>query len=76
MSHDFEDIIYVLDNNIEVVEIIKSADENLIQFMKEMADFILNHRSKNDVISGHINPFTNAERTPMVIEKLKQIQSI
>lgn len=73
MSHDFEDIIYVLDNNIEVVENIKSADDNLKNFMKEMADFILNHPSKNDIISGHINPFTNAERTPMVIEKLKLI---
>lgn len=73
MSHDFEDIIYVLDNNIKVVENIKSADDNLKNFMKEMADFILNHPSKNDIISGHINPFTNAERTPMVIEKLKLI---
>lgn len=76
MSHDFEDIIYVLDNNIEVVEIIKIADDNLKNFMKEMADFILNHPSKNDIISGHINPFTNAERTPIVIDKLEQILSI
>jgi predicted nucleotidyltransferase len=76
MSHDFEDIIYVLDNNIEVVENIKNADEKLIKFMKEMADFILNHPSKNDIISGHINPFTSNERTPMVIDKLKQIRSI
>lgn len=76
MSHDFEDIIYVLDNNIEVVEHIKNADDNLIKFMKEMADFILNHPSKNDIISGHINPFTSNERTPMVIDKLEQIRSI
>jgi predicted nucleotidyltransferase len=76
MSHDFEDIIYVLDNNIEVVEIIKIADDNLKNFMKEMADFILNHPSKNDIISGHINPFTNTERTPMVIEKLQLILEI
>lgn len=76
MSHDFEDIIYVLDNNIEVVEIIKSADENLINFMKEMADFILSHPSKYDIISGHINPFTSAERTTMVIQKLELILEI
>lgn len=76
MSHDFEDIIYVLDNNIEVVEIVKNANESLLQFMKEMADFILNHPSKNDIISGHINPFTSAERTPMVIDKLEHIRTI
>lgn len=76
MSHDFEDVIFVLDNNIEVVEHIKSADDKLISFLKEMADYILNHPSKNDIISGHINPFTSAERTPMVIDKLEQILSL
>lgn len=76
MSHDFEDIIYVLDNNIEVVENIKNADKKLITFMKELANFILNHPSRNDIITGHINPFTNTERTPLVIEKLQLIVEI
>lgn len=76
VSHDFEDIIYVLDNNIEVVEIIKNGDASLINFMKEMANYILNHPSRNDIISGHINPYTSAERTPMVIEKLERISKL
>lgn len=76
VSHDFEDIIYVLDNNFEVVNIIKEGDENLINFMKEMATYILTHSSRNDIISGHINPYTSAERTPMVIEKLEQINAL
>lgn len=75
-SHDFEDIIYVLDNNVEVVEIIKGEDQKLIQFMKEMSKEILEHPSRNDIIAGHINPFTNAERTPMVIEKLNHILAL
>lgn len=75
VSHDFEDIIFVLDNNIEVVELIKNEDETLIAFMKEMAKYILEHPSRNDIILGHINPFTAAERTSMVIEKLEQILS-
>jgi hypothetical protein len=44
--------------------------------MKELANFILNHPSRNDIIAGHINPFTNTERTPLVIEKLKLIVEI
>ena len=75
-SHDFEDIIYVLDNNIEVVDTIKGEDQKLILFIKEMAKEILEHPSRNDIIAGQINPFTSEERTPMVIEKLQQILEI
>jgi predicted nucleotidyltransferase len=75
-SHDFEDIIYVLDNHIEVVEHIKNSDLLLIHFMIEMATYILNHPSRIDIISGNINPFTRDERTLMVIDKLEQIKTI
>jgi hypothetical protein len=44
--------------------------------MIEMATYILNHPSRIDIISGHINPFTRDERTLMVIDKLEQIKTI
>lgn len=76
MSHDFEDIIYVLDNNIEVVCEIAKSQSAVINFMKEMATYILCHPSRNDIISTHINPYTSKERIPMLIEKLNQIQKL
>ena len=76
VSHDFEDIIYVLDNNIEVVFEIAKSQNTVINFMKEMAAYILNHPSRNDIIATHINPYTSKERIPMLIEKLSQIQEL
>ena len=73
-SHDFEDIIFVLDNNLEVVEQIKSSDPKLLHFLKEMAIEILDDPSSSENIECHISPFTVVERAPMLIEKLKQIR--
>lgn len=73
-SHDFEDIIYIIDNNIKVVEDITKADEDVQSFLKEMSNEILNHSSRNEIIECHINPFTISERRDIVIEKLEEIR--
>lgn len=72
-SHDFEDIIYILDNNLEIVEDIKNANNDVRGFLKEMSNEILNHHSRNEIIECHLNPFTTDERREIVIEKLNEI---
>ena len=72
-SHDFEDIVYVIDNNLEVVEEIFNGTKNVQSYLKEMSREILNHPSRNEIIECHINPFTANERREMVVEKLKRI---
>lgn len=76
MSHDFEDVIYIIDNNIEVVEHIKNSDVLLLDFLRGMAIEILNDPSRNEIIECQINPFTAVERTQMVIEKLERIRGL
>lgn len=75
-SHDFEDLIYVIDNNLEVVEDIKNASKNVQDFLKEMSTQILHHKSRNEIIECHINPFTAFERREIVVEKLKNILTL
>lgn len=75
-SHDFEDIIYIIDNNLNVVEDIKDADKDVQDFLKEMSNEILNHSSCYEIIECHINPFTTDERREIVINKLKEIIKI
>lgn len=75
-SHDFEDIVFVLDNNMEIVHDISKNGNDIISFMKELANFILNHPSKNDILSAHMNPFTSEERIPMIIAKLTAIKNL
>lgn len=72
-SHDFEDLIYIIDNNLEVVDDIRNANKDVQNFLKEMSNEILNHHSRIEIIECHINPFTAKERRDIVIEKLNEI---
>lgn len=75
-SHDFEDIIYILDNNPELIEDIRNANIDVQKFLKEMSLEILSHRSLNEIIECHINPFIVAERSKIVLEILRSISKL
>lgn len=72
-SHDFEDIVYILDNNQEIVADVQEASIDVQQFLKTMSQEILNHPSRNEIIECHLNPFTTYERREIVVGKLHQI---
>ena len=75
-SHDFEDIIYIINNNFKVVKDIKNATEDVQVFLKEMSNEILNHHSRNEIIECHISPFTAEDRKEIIIDKLQKIIEI
>ena len=75
-SHDFEDIIYVIDNNINLVADVTKADKDVKNFLKEMSIEILSHSSLNEIIECHLNPFSAMERRELVLEKLNEIKKI
>jgi predicted nucleotidyltransferase len=72
-SHDIEDIIYILDNRIGIVEEIASDDNRVAQFIKEQLLTIRNKGLMQEVLLAHIHPFMLDERLPMVEEKVNQI---
>lgn len=72
-SHDFEDIIYVIDNNRDLISDVDKAKKDVRLFLKEMCKEILFHPSQNEIIECHINPFTAKERRKLLICKLEQI---
>lgn len=76
MSHDFEDIIYLVDNNLDLVDDVANAQKDVQSFLKEMSNEILSHSSVDEIIECHISPFTAEERRKLIIEKLKQITGI
>lgn len=73
MSHDFEDIAYVVDNNLQVVDDVAKASTGVRGFLKEMCAEILNHSARNEIIECHINPFTREVRRKIIISKLEKI---
>lgn len=73
ISHDIEDIIYVLDNRIGIVEEIENDDTRIANFIKEQLQNISNKGLLQEVLMAHIHPLMLDERLPIVEEKITQI---
>jgi len=76
MSHDFEDIIYVIDNNLELLNDVKKAEIKVQKYLKDMCETVLSHSSCNEIIECHISPFTAFERRQSIVQKLKQMTKL
>ena len=73
MSHDFEDIIYVLDNRVNIVNEILFDDPRVKDFLQEELKTVMDHRSSEEILSCHIHPLALEGRLPIVNEKIDQI---
>ena len=75
-SHDFEDIIYVLDNNLDVVQDVSKATAAVKKTIKEMSSFILDYANSSEIIECYINQRTAMERGAFIQVKLQRILDI
>ena len=73
MSHDYEDIIYVLDNRISIVEEIAADHPEIRAFLIAELNKILNHPASKEILSCHIHPFVLEERLPLLRKKIEEI---
>lgn len=72
-SHDFEDIIYVLDNRLNIVKEIVNDDPRVKTFLQEELRTIMNHDSSEEILSCHLHPLVTEGRLPILKEKIQQI---
>lgn len=72
-SHDFEDIIYLIDNRTTIVEEIVAADTNVHKYIKEELTKIKNHPQADEILAMHIHPLIYEERFKMLMEKIQII---
>lgn len=72
-SHDFEDIVYVLDNRTDLVEEIFSANEDVKIYLKKEFEGILKDGVKLEAVLCHLVYESREERYKMILEKLNQI---
>ncbi len=72
-SHDIEDIVYVLDNRIGIVEEIANDDKRVTNFIREQLQSIKDKGLLEEVLIAHIHPIIIEERLPVVEEKIKEI---
>ena len=72
-SHDYEDIIYLLDNRTTIVEEILSADEPVKEYIKQQLTKIKNHPQANEILAMHIHPLVREDRFLLLLEKIEKI---
>lgn len=72
-SHDIEDIIYILDNRINIVNEINQADEKVKSFIKSELQKIVDSNALDEVIAAHVHPLVVEQRIPMIMNKITQI---
>jgi predicted nucleotidyltransferase len=72
-SHDYEDIIYLLDNRTTIVEEIMAADNEVKGYIKSELRAITNHKQAEEILAMHIHPLIREERFKILMEKLEII---
>ena len=72
-SHDFEDIIYVLDNRTDIVEQLAEVPDDVRPYLEEQLQRILDDRVMHEAIIGNLFYETREERYHRIIECIKQI---
>lgn len=72
-SHDFEDIIYIIDNRTSIVEEVKNTLPEIKTFLQSELLKLEVNKNYDEILSAHIHPLIIAERAPLVKEKISQI---
>lgn len=75
-SHDFEDIIYIIDNRTNIVEEVKNTLPEIKSFLQSQLLKLENNPNYDEILSAHIHPLIFADRALIVKEKISQIISI
>ena len=72
-SHDFEDIVYILDNRLDLVTEISQAPEKVLRYLSNHFNEILNSNVLQEAVIGNLYYETQQERLDIILNKLKQI---
>ena len=72
-SHDFEDIVYVIDNRTDIVDQIDNAPDDVKPYLKEQLKLFLNDNIKMEAILGNLAYDTREVRYNRIINCIEQI---
>ena len=72
-SHDYEDIIYLLDNRTTIVEEILAANDDVREYIQNELKAIKSHPQADEILAMHIHPMVAENRFPILLEKIEKI---
>jgi len=74
-SHDMEDVIYILDNRIDIVDEINKSPLVVKSFIQYEIQRMIDDNILEEVLEAHIHPLVIEQRYPLIIDKITQIIS-
>jgi hypothetical protein len=74
-SHDFEDIIYVIDNRTTIVDDVRLADQRIKDFLQSEFRKILGNPYTEEILSAHLHPLILDKRYPILLAKINDMLS-
>lgn len=74
-SHDFEDIVSVMDGRVELMEELAQADLAVRDYLSDAFAEIITHRGFHDALPGHLNQYGRLadERAELLLSRLNDI---
>jgi hypothetical protein len=73
-SHDFEDIIYILDNCDNVIEQIQTSSDSVKSYIQDKFDFLLKNKPLIYALSGILRDDDNEVKVLKIIESISRLQ--
>lgn len=75
-SHDFEDIIYILDNCTSILEDIRNADEDVKNYLKTECESLFANDGLSEGIECALGPGADSDRVEIIEDLLLEIASL
>ena len=72
-SHDFEDIVYILDNRTDLVDTILKSPDDVKSYLKSEFNTILINSGLQEAVLGNLYFETQTKRFDLIKDKLKKI---
>ena len=74
-SHDFEDIVSIIDGRLEIIDEIKQSDYKLKTYLAKSFKIINNSRAFHDALPGHFIQYGSLadDRINFLVKKVKEI---
>ncbi len=72
-SHDFEDIVYVMDNRTDIIEKLTKLPDDVAPYLADQFQSILDDRVMQEAIFGNLYYEIRRERYERIIESIKQV---
>jgi predicted nucleotidyltransferase len=75
-SHDFEDIIYILDNCTSILEDIRNADEDVKNYLKTECERLFANDGLSEGIECALGPGADSDRAEIIEDMILEIASL